>query len=125
MPDDIRSMGHLTVNQVVEQFGTSAMFGEFLKATREIERIHAQRLKNAKEEGTVVSRRLVQQGVIDTFDLCFQRLLSDGIRTISARHADMVRAGETDEALEKFMAGKITDFIKGVKATAQDAIGGV
>jgi hypothetical protein len=36
----------------------------------------------------------------------------------------MVRAGETDEALEKFMAGKITDFIKGVKATAQDAVGG-
>jgi hypothetical protein len=124
LPVDIRDVGELTVNEVVKRHGTAAAFVEFLKAVEKIERIHKVKLENALDEGTVVSRDLVQRGVLEPFDLCFQRLLADGARAIATRVADMARAGESNEACEAFVSERLTDFIKGTKATAGRALEG-
>jgi hypothetical protein len=125
LPPDIRRLVDRPLRELVEQFGTSIEFVDFLKAVREIERIHTQRLKNAQAEGLVVGRDIVRRGVIEPFDLCCKRLLSDGARTIGARVAAMARAGEEDEACEQFVREKLADFIKGVKAAAEKVLEGV
>lgn len=122
LPPDIRELADWSLRRLIEQFGHSTAMEDYLKSLRIMEKIHAERLKNAREEGTVVSRDLVQRGVLEPFDLCFQRLLADGARTIATRVADMARAGESNESCEAFVSERLTDFIKGTKATAGRAL---
>lgn len=122
LPKDIRELADWSLRKLTEKFGTDRSMAEYLKAVRVLEKVHEQRLKNARDEGTVVSRDLVQRGVLEPFDLCFQRLLADGARAIATRVADMARAGESNEACEAFVSERLTDFIKGTKAAAGRAL---
>lgn len=122
LPDDIRALVDWKLIDLIEHFGTSAYLREFVRAVKEIESVHEKRIKNAKDEGTVVSRDLIRRGVIEPFDLCFKRLLGDGARTIATRVAAMVNAGESIEACERFVSGKLSDFIKNAKTMAEGVI---
>lgn len=115
---DIRSVLDLTIRDVTKYFGTNTQFAEWLKATKEIEKIHETRLKNAKEEKTLIARDIIKAGVIEPFDRAHNLLLSDGVKTITARLTLMINAGRTKDDCEKFVSKQISSHIRAGKSRA-------
>lgn len=118
----ISSVLDLTLQDILNHFGTKTQFKDWIKMIRDIEGINEKRFKLSKERGVLIQRSLVRRGVIEPFDLCFKRLLGDGARTIAVRVVAMVNAGEPIEECERFVSGKLSDFIKNAKTTAEGVI---
>lgn len=116
IPDDIKAFVHMTLHELLTRFGTETAFNDWLKATKSIEDINEKRLKNAITRGELVSVKLVKVGVIEHFDTAFNKLLSDGAKTIARRVVAMNGAGRTVQDCEEFVADQISSFIKPAKA---------
>jgi hypothetical protein len=97
IPADITDFLHMTLKDVVDQFGTSTGFVDWLKATKDIEMINEKRLKNAQTMGELVSRKLVKIGIIDPIESAHIKLMTAGAKTITVRLDAMSKAGRTHE----------------------------
>ena len=113
---DIRALADMPLRALVEVFGTDIRFLDWLKALKEIEGISEKRLKNAHLEGDLVTRELVRRGVFDPLDTAFRLLQTDGAKTIAVKSRAMAKAGESAEAIEKMVRGKLGAFIRPAKA---------
>lgn len=116
IPDNISEFAEWTLRDLVNKFGTDVAFLDWLRATKTIEEVEAKRLSNAKDRGQLVSRSVVQTGIIDTLDGAFTRMLTDGAKTISTRAHAQVQAGAEQQELEEFVAKQLSTFIKPTKA---------
>lgn len=116
IPKDIKNFAHMTLSELINRFGTDIAFLDWLKATKEIEIINEKRLKNAQTRGELVNRVLIKNGVIEPFDTAFNKLLTDGAKTIARRVSAMTGAGRSVEDCEKFVADQMSSFIKPMKA---------
>jgi len=106
----------------VQRFGTATAFLDWLNATKRIEDINEKRIKNATTRGELVSRKLVQVGVIEVFESMFKKMLSDGSKTIARRVHAMAKADREVEDCEKFTADQIGSFIRPAKAKSTRAL---
>ena len=110
--EDIRDILKLTLSEIVRLYGTKNEFMDWIKSTKDIERIHELRLKNAREEKVLISRDIIKKGVVEPFDRAHNLLLSDGVKTITTRLTLMINAGRTKEDCEKFVTKQISNHIK-------------
>jgi len=115
LPEDIREVADMPLREIVGRFGTDSQFLEWLKATKLIEDIHASRLKNAETEGKLVSRELVETGIIDPVQTAHTLLLSDGARTAAARSYSMAKAGDSVEDIRIMLEDLFSGHIKAAK----------
>lgn len=113
--NEIHNFGELTLNEVVERFGTSSQFLDWLKATKEIEIIIEKRTKNEIAQGKLISKSLVDRFLIGPVETAHIKLLSDGVKTISARIENLVKAKKDLSDIEAYLADQIKSFIKPVK----------
>ena len=116
IPTDIKDFADMTLNELIQKFGTDTAFVEWLRATKSIEDINEKRLKNAVTQGELVDRKLIKKGVIEPFDTAFNKLLTDGAKTIARRVSSMANSGRPVVDCEKFVTGQISSFIKPMKA---------
>lgn len=79
-------------------------------------------LKNAKEEHRLYSAKAVKEGVIDTIETCFQRMLNDGSKTIAAKLHPMILGGGTVEEAAIEIRKRQTAFIRVAKSAMNKAI---
>jgi hypothetical protein len=121
IPAGITDFLHMTLKDVVDQFGTSTGFVDWLKATKDIEMINEKRLKNAKTMGELVHRDLVKIGIIDPIDAAHRKILSDGTKTMAKRAMSMVLSGTTAQDLEAFFSEHLSSFIRPVKTKVRRA----
>ena len=116
VPDNITAFAHMTISELIERYGTDTAFLDWLKALKAIEDIHDKRLKNAEKSGELISRDLVKVGIIDTVDGAFNRMLTDGAKTIALRTKAVIDAGGKLQELEDLVAKQLGTFIKPTKA---------
>ena len=105
----------MTLREIGDLHGTAPALVEYLRAVREIERIHETRLKNGEREGTLVTRHLVRVGVIDPFDRAFTQLLTDGARSIARQLKTMYESGADVIEAERWVSDRIGSFVRGTK----------
>ena len=105
-----------TVREVFEKFGTESRFIDFLAAIQKIEAINEKRLKNAQTKGLLISRELVKNGVIDTFNSAHLRLLKDGAKSIAAGAISKHSSGAELAEVEGYVSDILGSFIKPVKS---------
>ena len=122
IPDDIKNFADMTLRELIQRFGTDIAFLDWLKAVKAIEDINEKRLKNAQTRGELVSIKLVKTGVIEHFEIAFNKLLTDGAKTIARRVTSMHGAGRPVEDCEKFVADQVSSFIKPAKAKIARAL---
>lgn len=114
-PDDITSLAHLTLQQLVDRFGTASRFEKWLSAVQKIEAIHEKRLSNAETQGGLISKKLVKSAVLDVIDGVFTRLLTDGCQTVATRaHALALAGGDVGE-IRDMVEDTMQSFIKPAK----------
>lgn len=114
-PDDITSLAHLTLQQLVDRFGTASRFEKWLSAVQKIEAIHEKRLSNAETQGGLISKKLVKSAVLDVIDGVFTRLLTDGCQTVATRaHALALAGGDVGE-IRDMIEDTMQSFIKPAK----------
>lgn len=125
LPDEVRELSGMSLRDLVLIFGTDSMFLEWLKARREIERVHETELKNAERRGRLIARDKVKIGIIDPINSAHKKLLSDGSKSITTRVIAMHEAGKDEVEIRRWVQTQIGQFIKGAKARAKRALTGV
>lgn len=115
IPEDIQAFGDFTLYELIEKFGTDTRFVDWLSATQKIEAINEKRLKNAQTKGELISRELVKNGVIDTFNAAHLRLLKDGAKSIAAGVISKHSGGAELSECEAYVSDILGSFIKPVK----------
>lgn len=122
IPENIQAYADLTLREIINTFGTDYRFKDYLTSLKSIEDIQEKRVRNAASAGRLVSRDLVQGCVIDPIERAHVQLLGDGVKTITRRMHDMVKAGKTVEECEQFVSDQITSFIRPLKRTMIKAL---
>ncbi len=112
---DIETIGTMTLNEIITRFGSDVAFLDWLKATKEIETVIEKRLKNAQTKGTLISRRLVERGVIDIINSAHLRMLKDGAKSITAGVVSKTASGAELKEIENYVSDVLGSFIKPVK----------
>ena len=115
VPEDIQAFADMTLRELIERFGTDTAFIDWLKATKSIEDINEKRLKNAQTKGELISRTLVKNHVIDTFNSAHLRLMKDGSKSIAAGVVSKSKGGATLPEIEAFVSDVVGSFIKPIK----------
>jgi len=110
------SFGDMTLKQVVKKYGTEPAFSDWLKAIKLIEDIKEKRLKNVTVQDELVSKKLVQIGVIDIFNTSHIKLINDGAKSIAAGAVSKHVSGAELVDIEHFVADQISSFIKMMKS---------
>lgn len=115
VPEDIEALADLTLRELIDKFGTGYRFHDWLKALKEIEAVNEKRIKNATSTGRLVSRELVERGVIDQFNSAHVRLMTDGAKAISAAVVAKHEAGISLQEIEAHVSDVVGSFIRPVK----------
>ena len=116
VPENIQAFAHMTLNDLISKFGTDTAFVDWLRATKSIEEIQERRLKNAEKAGELISRSVVQNGILATVDRAFTRMLSDGVKTIASEAYTCFKTGGSQIELEDEIAVQLSKLIKPAKA---------
>lgn len=119
VPDDIGELGDLPLRDLVAKFGTAAHFKIWLTALKEIEAINEKRIKNAQSQGKLVSRTLVETGVIDPINAAHIKIMTDGAKAITAAAESKFKAGVSAHDVEAYVADVIGSHIRPLKARIQ------
>lgn len=125
VPANITEYADRTLREIIAEFGTDAVFLDFLRATKEIEVIQERRIKNAKAVGDLVSRELVKRGIIDPVDSMLTRLFTDGSKTITRRATALHDSGKPQSEIEEFVRDQITSFVRPMKARIKRTLKGL
>lgn len=115
IPDDIQAFADMTIRELIQRFGTDTAFCDWLKATKSIEDINEKRLKNAQTKGDLISRVLVREHIIDTFNSAHLRLMKDGSKSIAAGVVSKHAGGADLPEIEAFVSDIVGSFIKPIK----------
>lgn len=118
MPESFAEYGDWTLREVVQTFGTSTKFKEFLDALGKMEQTEERRLKNEERSGKLIARDLVSVAFIDVFDAAHRRLMTDGARSLSASVAAKIRADIPTPEIEAHISDVIGSFITPAKDKA-------
>jgi hypothetical protein len=116
--ENIQKVLDLTIRDVVDQFGTSAQFLDWLNAKKIIEDIRLKQIKTAKEEGVLIPRDLVKTHIFGAIESSNIRLLSDTPKTLTERLHALVKAGGTKQETQKLITEIVGSQLKNVKVTA-------
>jgi len=119
VPEDIEALADLTLRELIDKFGTGTRFYDWLKALKEIEAVNEKRIKNAQSRGRLISRALVETGVIDAFNSAHLRLLTDGAKAITAAVVAKHQAGVNEHEIEAYVTDVVGSFIRPVKAKVE------
>lgn len=122
VPPQIEAFADMTLRELIQRYGTDVRFLDWLKATKEIEMIAERRIKNAAAQGKLISRSLVERGVIDPFNGAHLRLMSDGAKTITASVVAKHLSGLSEPEIERYVSDVIGSFLRPVKNKVAQAL---
>lgn len=115
IPSDLSELMSWTIGEILDRWGTTTAFLDWLRATKTLEDIREKQLKNAEKSGVLISRDIVKKGVIDPIDAAHIKLLTDGVKTIAKRAMAMTSANRPPDDVEKFVGDQIGSFLRPLK----------
>ncbi len=116
LPVEIYDILDLTFREILDRYGTESRFVDVLSAGQKVESIKSSRVKTAQHEGKLISRTLVQNGVIDVFNSAHLRLMKDGAKSIAAGAISKHSSGASATEVEAYVSDILGSFIKPVKS---------
>jgi len=111
----LRELGDKNLNWIIDHFGSAEEFRNWTKAVHELEKTQERRIKNFREEGKLVSQRLIKLGIIDPIEEAFRKMLVDGARTMSIRIHGMVLGGRKVHDVEEYIRETVGSYIRPAK----------
>jgi hypothetical protein len=117
-PEDIDQLGELTLNEIVERYGSLQGFLDYVDARKKIAEIHRLELQNAETEGDLISRDLVRTHVFGMIDAVFRRMLTDTVKTVAGRIFQLVKADGTLEEAEAVAQDLVSATLAPLKTSA-------
>jgi hypothetical protein len=114
-PDDLSKLGELTLNEIVEKYGSIVGFIDYIDARKKIAEIHRLELANAETEGELISRDLVRTHVFGLIDAVQRRLLTDTVKTLARRIYQMAQAKAAPEDAERVGADLVSAALAPLK----------
>lgn len=116
---ELAQIGHMTIQEVVDEFGTKHAFAHWLDALKRMEDIRKLRLSNDETEGALIRRDFVKTYLFGAVDAMTRRLLNDLPATAVANIYAAARAGEPIENAERALVGLIGDTLKPFATTME------
>jgi len=120
----IEGYGHLTLNELVDRFGTDRKFRDWLDATKKIEDIRKARLSNDVTEGTLIARALVEMHVFGAIEAGNRKLLQDFPQTATKLLYESARGDIPIEDAEAKLRNLVSKQLKPVSADVERALRG-
>ncbi len=120
--EELAGFGDMTLRQLLNDYGSDHRFYELLKSTKTLEEINEKRIKNATQEGSLVSRDLVRAVVFSLLDAAFVHLVDDTPRTLAALAHNAFKAGESVEFVEDLNRKGITTQLRNLKSRSTAAL---
>lgn len=120
--DDIEAYAHMSLDELVERFGTATAFKDWLDSRKTIEDIRQKTLKNNEIDGRLISRDLVRAHVFGAIESGNRRLLGDSPKTIARRLYALAKNGTPVEEAEAIVREIISSQLAPVKAQAARAL---
>lgn len=105
----------MTLAQITSIFGTDDDFKTYLTARKTLVDIEEKELKNSEKRGELITRKLVQERIIDQFNRAHLLLLKDGAKSIAAGVASKIESGAGIQAAEVYASEIIGSFIRPLK----------
>lgn len=122
IPENLLPYVDLTLRELIEKFGTSVAFSDWLKSLKAIEDIEEKRLKNRATRGELIDRDFVKIHVFGNVEDLFSKLLNDSPSSLTSIAVDMVEAGETKEEITESIYKSISTLIKNSKSKILKAL---
>jgi hypothetical protein len=105
---NLDELGHFTLTEIVEQYGSVTGFIDFVEARKKIADTRRVELQNAETEGHLISRELVKTHVFGVIDAVTRRLLSDVCKNLTRRAYSMALSGAPIEEAQRVASELIT-----------------
>lgn len=115
----IESHKELTLEALVDRFGSKRRYKDWLEALKKIEDIRKTRLDNDETEGRLIDRELIKTHIFGAFEAAFRRLLTDVPKTATRLIYEKAKSGVPVEQAELLLRERIQNQLKPVKATAE------
>lgn len=115
LPKDIRDLGHKSLNELLEIFGTANQFKEFLQSKKLLEDIAEKSIKNKLTENEVIKRDFVSEHLFRYIQESNSTLLNQAPLTITSDLWDLFDSGGTREEGTQLVTEIISSHIKNVK----------
>ena len=100
VPEDMEAFAHMTLEQIVMEYGTDTRFKEWLGAVKTIDAIEKVRLDNEQTKKNLVKWDLVSDHIIGTFDAAHLELLQNGTTKLAFTLDGLSKSGANLAELE-------------------------
>lgn len=107
---------------LVDRFGTTTAFKDFLNALKTIEEIRQKRLDNEVKEGLLVERELVRVHVFGAIEQANRKLLGEVPKNLARTLYSKARAGIPVEESESDVRKQISELLAPMKTAAAKAL---
>ena len=108
-----------TLRELLNKFGSSQQFKNWLDARKSIEDIKMKELNLAEKKGDLIPRQMVKDFLFSLLENYHSRLLSDYPKTIVRMLFPLVKTGGTKEEAEKRIVDLLSSELRTVKEETQ------
>lgn len=115
---EIEGLEHLTLEELIEQYGTLTAFREWLDARKKLADLRGAELKNEETVGRLVERDFVRRHVFGAIEAGNRRLLGDTPKTVARRLYALARSDAPVEEAEKVVREILASQLQIVKVDA-------
>jgi hypothetical protein len=117
--NDMAALLDMPMRSIIEQFGVTGGLSSWIKDVKTIEEVEKTRIANAREKGQLVSRDIMERGVMVPIEKVWNQILRDGSQTISKRAVAIVLARDPELEIEvceleveAFVRDSLSGFIR-------------
>ena len=116
---DLQHVLHLTIGELLKQFGTEGQFKAWLDAKKTIAETKIKELKVAEAEGALIPREVVKVHIFGAMEASNLRILTDTPKTLTRRLYSLAKSGAPMEEGEALARKLLADQLKNVATTAR------
>lgn len=122
IPASLEPFLDMTLDTLVQTYGTDIRFCDWLKAVQIIVGIEEKRVKNRKLKGDLISKRFVKDHVLSHIEEAHSRIINDSPQTIAGRAMEAVKAGDTKEQITIIVRKLLATQLRGTKGATHKAL---
>ena len=116
---ELQHVLHLTIGELLKQFGTEGQFKAWLDAKKTIAETKIKELKVAEAEGALIPREVVKVHIFGAMEASNLRILTDTPKTLTRRLYSLAKSGAPMEEGEALARKLLADQLKNVATTAR------
>lgn len=118
----IRKYRKMTLDQILRDYGTLPEFADVVRAQKDIEAIHAHRLKSDQSTGELIPRAFVRTSIIGMVERVNLRLLNDLPASLSGEVFSACQTGATLEEVQELIHDAVSKELKSLKKDTEKEI---